>query len=187
MEVGSFQDLRGERKFLFLSTSSPRPPGFLLSQPSVGFIVHWSLESWWPNLVLRHCAPRCSRPQGTTAGTAVKAPGQLGQRDRLGSYPSCSARSELWPTDFPPKRARNPLPFSPLVSSSFLCGGEKGGDGGGGDVSQPPPPRGRGASGVGALRRQPPLPFTPALRVCPCSHSSCCCRLGCLGGRLRIT
>lgn len=114
---------------------------------------------------------------------AVKAPGELGLQCRPGSYPSCPARSELRPTDSRPKRARSPLPFSPLASSSFCARRGRGGDESGGDASQPPPPGGGGRA-ESARGRQPLLPFAPALRICPCSRRSCC---RCLGGRLRVT
>lgn len=54
------------------------------------------------------------------------------------------------------------------------------------DGSQPPPPGG-GRSESATRRRQPLLPFAPTLGICPCSRRSCCCRPGCLGGRLRVT
>lgn len=103
----------------------------------------------------------------------------------LGSCPSGSARPELPPPGSPPGRARSPLPFSPLVSSFFCARRGEGRARGGRGASQPPPPGG-GASEP-ARRRQPGLPFAPALAICPRSHRSCGRRPGCLGGRLRVT
>lgn len=164
--------------------SSPRPPG---ASQSALCALSFPLE---PGELVAQTSPRPPRsalltaPKHQSRGCAVKAPGELGLRCRLGSYPSCSARAELGPTDSPPRRARSPLPFSPLVSSTFCApwGGERRR----GECFPAPTSR-RGESGVGARRRKPLRPFAPALRICPCSRRSCCRRLGCLGGRLRVT
>lgn len=139
-----------------------------------------------------------ARPRPTPLSPALlaaPAPQQgLWTEKRPGSCRSCSAHGGLGPRAGGRPASSGPLvpdpgetepsfPFSPLASSSFCA---RWGGGGDGDASQPPPPGG-GESAVGARRGWRLLPFGPALRICPCSRRSCRRRLGCLGGRLRVT
>lgn len=174
--------------FVFFSPlllSPPRPPGVLQANPLPTSLSLPSLKSWWPSLVLRHCPLGFSLPRHrsrdcglkSARGAAVPAPRTASSGPELVAGRRALAR---W---FPTPERRSPLPFSPLASSSFCA---RWGEGGDGDASQPPPPGG-GESAVGARRGWRLLPFGPALRICPCSRRSCRRRLGCLGGRLRVT
>lgn len=125
-----------------------------------------------------------------------KRPGSLGRAGpRSPRFPLGALRarpgylrppSELWPADSRPRRVRSPPPCLPLACSPFRARrGEGRGRGG-----MPPSPHlreGGGRTVAGARRRQPRLPLAPALRICRGSRRSCCRRLGCLGGRLRVT
>lgn len=186
MEVVGFGDSRLRREVSFLALVSSTPTRVPHTQPSSHFPPH----SEPGELVAQaRLTPPCSAfltaPRHHSRGCAAKAAGNSGcGAGRIPTLPAPRAPSSgpLVP---------DPRECGALFPSHLLPVHLSVRDGEGRrrrDASQPPPLGAGGrASGVGARRRQPLLPFAPALRICPCSRRSCCRRLGCLGGRLRVT
>lgn len=194
------ETLLEQGKFLFLPSSpSPHPSP---SQPALCALPS-PFRAWRagpqgaasPSATVL-CAPH-SPMVSQPSLRAEKAAWEPGARCQPDSPPSGWARSGLGPRTCGHPANSGPLTHAPREPGALFpshlspvhLSVHSGEGAGAGDASQPPPPGGLAgrAAESGARRRQPLLFFAPALQIGRCSRRSSCRRLGCLGGRLRVT
>lgn len=123
---GGFRTLLEEGKFPFLPSFPPRPLGFLRTSPLRTFLP--TLETWWPNHVLRHrsrSSSRNHRRDGSRESDPFSS--WLSGLGQCASGRPASSSSPLIPSP----RDRGALRASHLLPINLSGrGGEGGGDGG---------------------------------------------------------